>query len=133
MWVVLALLSALLLGIYEVFKKVSVNQNAVIPVLFLSTLTSALIFLPIAIGSRLYPGIFSELNLYVPVMTLREHGFVFVKSVIVVSSWILAFYAVKNLPITIVALSGRPALSGHLLAPFWSLANGSTHSSGLVS
>ncbi|MDP2888493.1 MAG: EamA family transporter, partial [Bacteroidota bacterium] len=39
MWVILALMSAVLLGIYEVFKKLSVQRNAVIPVLFLSTLT----------------------------------------------------------------------------------------------
>lgn len=103
MWVILALSSAFLLGIYEVFKKLSVHKNAVIPVLFLSTLTSALIFLPITIGSAFFPEIFKAINLYVPEITAREQGLILIKSVIVVSSWILAFFAVKNLPITIAA------------------------------
>lgn len=103
MWVILALFSAVLLGIYEVFKKLSVHKNAVIPVLFISTLTSSLIFLPITVGSGIYPEFFKGLHLFVPDITLEEHGLIFLKSILVVSSWILAFYAVKNLPITIVA------------------------------
>lgn len=103
MWVLLALSSAFLLGIYEVFKKLSVNGNAVLPVLFLSALTSALIFLPITFGSYLYPVFFQDIRLFVPVISLKEHGLVLIKSSIVVSSWILAFFAVKHLPITIAA------------------------------
>jgi len=103
MWVILALASAVLLGIYEVFKKLSVHKNAVMPVLFISTLTSSIIFLPITVGSGFYPEFFKSIQLFVPEITLEQHGFIFLKSVLVVSSWILAFYAVKNLPITIVA------------------------------
>jgi len=103
MWVILALISAFLLGIYEVFKKLSVEKNAVIPVLFISTLTSAFIFLPITIGSAQFPDFFKSLNLYIPEITILEHGLILIKSVIVVSGWILAFFAVKNLPITIAA------------------------------
>lgn len=103
MWVILALMSAVFLGIYEVFKKLSVHKNAVIPVLFLSTLTSSLIFLPITVGSGIYPEFFKGLQLFVPEITLQQHWLIFLKSLLVVASWILAFYAVKNLPITIVA------------------------------
>ncbi len=103
MWVILALGSAVLLGIYEVFKKLSVNKNAVIPVLFLSTLTSAILFLPIAIGSDIYPAFFKSIQLFVPEINPEQHGLIFLKSILVVSSWILAFFAVKNLPITLVA------------------------------
>lgn len=103
MWVVLALMSAILLGIYEVFKKLSVHKNAVIPVLFISTLTSSLIFLPITVGSGICPEFFQSIQLFVPEISSGQHVLIFLKSVLVVSSWILAFYAVKNLPITIVA------------------------------
>jgi transporter family protein len=103
MWVILALASAVLLGIYEVFKKLSVNKNAVIPVLFISTVTSSLIFLPITIGSAYNPEFFKAIQLFVPEITLEQHVLIFIKSMLVVSSWILAFYAVKNLPITLVA------------------------------
>lgn len=47
MWLLLAFLSAVLLGFYDVFKKQSLKDNAVIPVLFLNTLFSSLIFLPL--------------------------------------------------------------------------------------
>jgi bacterial/archaeal transporter family protein len=103
MWVLLALSSAVLLGIYEVFKKLSVHKNAVMPVLFISTVTSSLIFLPVTIGSGFYPEFFKSIQLFVPEITLEHHGLIFLKSMLVVSSWILAFYAVKNLPITLVA------------------------------
>ncbi len=103
MWVFLALSSAVLLGVYEVFKKLSVHRNAVIPVLFLSTLTSSVIFIPITIGSAVYPEFFQSIQLFVPPITLEQHGLIFLKSILVVSSWILAFFAVKNLPITLVA------------------------------
>ena len=103
MWVVLALMSAVLLGIYEVFNKLSVHKNAVIPVLFISTLTSSLIFLPIAVGSSLYPGFFQRIQLFVPDMQIEQHALIFMKSLLVVTSWVFTFYAVKNLPITIVA------------------------------
>jgi len=73
------------------------------PVLFISTLTSSIIFLPITVGSGFYPEFFKSIQLFVPEITLEQHGLIFMKSVLVVSSWILAFYTVKNLPITIVA------------------------------
>ena len=46
MWLLFAFLSAVLLGFYDVFKKHSLKENAVLPVLFLNTLFSSLIFLP---------------------------------------------------------------------------------------
>ena len=46
MWLILAFMSAALLGCYDSFKKEALKENAVIPVLFLNTLFSSLIFLP---------------------------------------------------------------------------------------
>ena len=51
MWLILAFLSAVLLGFYDSFKKKSLDGNAVIPVLFLNTLFSSLIFLPFIVLS----------------------------------------------------------------------------------
>ncbi|MFR8082937.1 MAG: EamA family transporter, partial [Odoribacter splanchnicus] len=36
MWLLLAFVSATLLGLYDVVKKISLERNAVIPVLFLN-------------------------------------------------------------------------------------------------
>lgn len=103
MWVFLALVSAFLLGIYDVFKKLSVNGNAVLPVLLISSITGALLFITPTVGSVYFPDFFQSIHLYVPAISLKEHGLIFLKSLLVVSSWILAFHALKHLPITIVS------------------------------
>ena len=46
MWLVLAFVSATLLGFYDTSKKASLKGNAVLPVLFLNTVFSTLIFSP---------------------------------------------------------------------------------------
>ncbi|MFV0365368.1 MAG: EamA family transporter [Mangrovibacterium sp.] len=102
MWISLALISAFLLGIYDVFKKISLNNNAVLPVLFATTVTAAAIVTPIIILSPIYPDFFKAAQIYVPPITTTEHIMIFAKAVIVVSGWVFAFYALKNLPITIV-------------------------------
>lgn len=63
MWIALEVVSALLLGIHDVFKKISVTGNNVLTVLFLNTLFGALL-----------------------------------QSFIVLSSWVLGYFAVKHLP-----------------------------------
>lgn len=103
MWALAGLMSAAFLGIYDLFKKSSLNENAVMPVLFFSTLTSTSIFLPIVIGSIYFPDTFNQIGLFSPQLSFIEHLQVLLKSLIVVSSWIFAFFALKHLPITIFA------------------------------
>lgn len=103
MWIIQGIVAAVFLGLYDVFKKMSVNNNGVLPVLFFTVLVNVLICLPFLWGSRLYPDYFQSVNFYVPEITAREHGLIFLKSAIVVSSWIFSFIAIKHLPITIVA------------------------------
>lgn len=100
MWVLLAFLSAFLLGCYEVNKKISLNGNAVIPVLFFNTLISSLLFLPFVVLS-ITTEVLDGTLFYVPRVSLQVHFAVFVKAVIVLSSWIFGYFALKNLPLTI--------------------------------
>ncbi|MBP8776587.1 MAG: EamA family transporter [Bacteroidaceae bacterium] len=101
MWLPLAFASAVLLGFYDVFKKRSLNDNAVIPVLTFNTLFSSLIFLPFIVLSA--SGCYSETSLfYVPAAGWDVHKFIILKSFIVLSSWILGYFAMKHLPLTIV-------------------------------
>ncbi|MBO5988440.1 MAG: DMT family transporter [Paludibacteraceae bacterium] len=100
MWVVLAICSALLLGIYDVFKKRSLRDNAVIPVLFLSIVISTFMFVPIVVLSVVSED-FKDSELYVPKADLEAHLYIFVKAVIVLGSWICAYFGMKNIPITI--------------------------------
>ena len=100
MWGLYAFLSAFLLGCYEVNKKMSLNGNAVIPVLFFNTLFSSLIFLPFIVLSYTTDVLDGSL-LYVPRVSFETHVAVFIKAVIVLSSWIFGYFALKHLPLTL--------------------------------
>ena len=100
MWLSLAFASAFLLGCYEVNKKVSLANNAVIPVLFINTLVSSLLFVPFILLSYSTP-ILDETLFYVPRVSFSTHMAVLLKAVIVLSSWIFGYFAVKHLPLTI--------------------------------
>jgi len=100
-WLLLAFLSATLLGFYDAFKKEALNGNAVIPVLFLNTLFSSLIFLPFIVLSStttvLDGGIF-----HVASGGWEVHKYILLKSLIVLSSWLFGYFGMKHLPLTIV-------------------------------
>lgn len=100
MWLLLAFLSAALLGFYDVFKKESLKDNAVITVLFLNTLFSSLIFRPFIIisatGTALDGTIF-----HVASGGWEMHKYIVLKSCIVLSSWIFGYFGMKHVPLTI--------------------------------
>lgn len=110
MWVLLAFMSAALLGCYDFFKKVSLKENSVLAVLFLNTLFSTLLFTPFIILSR--AGVITQGQLYVPVIDAETHLLLLLKAVIVLSSWLCGYIGIKHLPITIVSpiQSTRPVL-----------------------
>ena len=89
MWLLLAFLSAAFLGLYDASKKQALKENAVLPVLWLNTAFSTLFFLPI---------FFSAQGVGDP----SAHLMVFLKAVIVLSSWIFGYFGLKHLPLTIV-------------------------------
>ncbi len=101
MWLLLAFLSAALLGFYDVFKKKSLTGNALVPVLALNTVFCSLIFLPLIAGSAI--GLIPSASAaYIPVCGWETHRYILLKSVIVLSSWALGYAGIKHLPLTIV-------------------------------
>ena len=100
MWLLLAFMSAALLGCYDSFKKQALKANAVIPVLFLNTLFSSLIFLPFILLSPL--GQLDGSIFHVASGGWEMHKYIVLKAVIVLSSWILGYFGMKHLPLTIV-------------------------------
>ena len=94
MWIILAIASSLCLGIYDIFKKLSLNGNNVLTVLFLNTLFGTLLMSPVW-ASAIADGSFGFGG------NLAGHAFIAVKSLIVLSSWVMGYYAVKHLPLTI--------------------------------
>ena len=88
MWWLLAFVSAALLGCYDSAKKISLKDNAVIPVLFLNTVLSALIFSPFLLSTG-FGG-------------WAVQKYIVLKSALVLSSWLAGYFAMKHLPLTIV-------------------------------
>ncbi len=88
MWLYLALASALLLGLYDIAKKKSSQNNGVLQILLVATALSTLF---------LSPWLFKYET------DLHSHLALLVKAVIVTSSWISGMVALKYLPITTVS------------------------------
>lgn len=103
MWVILAILSALCLGFYDISKKRSLRDNSVPDVLTVSLLiSSAILAIPLGL-SRFCPEMMAGSIFYVPRVGLTAHLFIFLKSCIVLSSWVCAYVAIKYLPISVVS------------------------------
>lgn len=111
MWVLLAFTSAFFLGFYDIAKKKSLVGNSVLTVLFCNTLFCALIFIPFILVSWLQPALVeesifnaslnSEFGKLSGITLLQAHLLVILKAFIVLSSWIMGYFALKHLPITI--------------------------------
>ncbi|WP_438969439.1 EamA family transporter [Nonlabens sp.] len=102
MWMYLGLLAALFLGLHNLCKKHAVQGNEAFPVLLGTLLAGFLFIIPFYIGSIFYPEATKEIGFYIEEIPLSTHGFIFIKSMIMAASWILAYQALKHLPLTIV-------------------------------
>lgn len=102
MWLSLAFLSAALLGLYDVAKKRALHENAVLPVLWLNTLFSTLIFLPMLLAAELGSDCFEGTILASVRGNWEAHLQVVIKAIIVLTSWLLGYFGLKHLPLTIV-------------------------------
>ncbi len=103
MWLLLCLVSAFFLGMYDVAKKGAVNSNAVFPVLFFSTLSAVVCALPAVVLSEADPLLAQKIHFYVPRMPFSVHLLIVVKSLIIGISWVLSYFGLKNLPITVAS------------------------------
>ena len=108
-WYLPTLFSAIGLGIYDICKKHSVKENAVMPSLFFATLSGTLFFVVLS-------GIRGEL-LQALTCTTTEFLLILLKSMLVSSSWICVYYAMRELPISLAS----PIRSS---APLWTMLGG---------
>jgi len=87
----------MLLGCYDIAKKTSVRDNAVPPVLLLSVLTGAFIWLSILALGFLHDRSYSTLFY----LDVRQHLLLLAKAAMVGTSWSCAFFALKYLPLSV--------------------------------
>ncbi len=103
MWILLGIFSSVFLGFHEIFKKVSLNHNAVLPVLLLGSVASALVFLPFIAVSAFNPE-FARIHLiYIPATGMAAHMLFLLKAAIVSLAWLFGYFSVKHLPVTLLA------------------------------
>jgi bacterial/archaeal transporter family protein len=99
-WIAASLLSALFLGAYELCTKHAVRDNAVMPVLFFSTLTGAAVWFVLLGVQVIHPGSL-PVSLVTDPLTLMQHLQLALKSGIVAASWVFTYFAVKHLPLSL--------------------------------
>lgn len=100
-WVYATLLSAVCLGLYDLSTKHAVRDNAVLPVLFLANLCSALIWSALIAFDRAGPGLPALFQ--VEPLTGWQHAQLAFKSVLVGSSWMCTYFAIKHLPLSLAS------------------------------
>jgi len=102
MWMYLGLLAALFLGLHNLCKKHAVQGNEVFPVLLGTIGSGFLMLFTLFLVTKFLPEQAEDLGLNFQIISLKTHGFIFIKSMIMATSWVLAYQALKYLPITIV-------------------------------
>ncbi len=112
-WIVASLLSALFLGVYELCTKHAVRDNAVVPVLFFSTLSGAAVWAGLLVVQMVHPGTLPA-SLVADPLTLVQHLQLVLKSAIVAASWVFTYFALKHLPLSL----GSPIRA---TSPIWTL------------
>ena len=104
-WTAWILLSAFFLALYDLAKKASVRANAVLPVLLCSTCCGcAAVVVGVAVCGQL-PSVLASADGRILALSA-------VKSVVVATSWVFTFWALRTLPITIATpiRASAPAL-----------------------
>ena len=108
-WWLPTVFSAVALGIYDVCKKHSVKDNSVMPALFFATLSGTLF---LAVFTLITGDFFLLFE-----CSLRDFFLILLKSVLVSSSWICVYYAMRELPISLAS----PIRS---TSPLWTMLGG---------
>lgn len=103
MWTLLAFLSAICLGGYDISKKIALSKYRVADVLTMSIVISSIILFVPFILSRIHPEMMHQTPFFVPGLDRQGHLLTLVKSAIVLSSWAFAYVSLKHLPISVVS------------------------------
>lgn len=117
MWIYQGLVSALFLGLYDVSRKHALRLNAAMPVIFLSNLCAMAVILPVMAFCYFTPSLAARLHLHLAYLPVAGHALVLAKSAVVYLSWLLSYYSIKQLPVTLAGPIGATA-------PVWTLLGG---------
>jgi bacterial/archaeal transporter family protein len=99
----LAVLSAVFLGLYDVAKKASVQDNAVLPVLLACSASGLVVLLPLFALSLVAPDLAQARGVAIAPISTTGHLLILAKAALVTLSWVLTYFALKHLPISLAA------------------------------
>ncbi len=113
MWMLFGISAGVLLGFYDYWTKKAMIGNGVVPVVFWSSICGALLWLP-----AFFP-VTAGFGFHVDVWRtgFYQQGVILIKGVAMTLSWLLAYYSVRELP---MSFSGAVRASG----PLWTLIGG---------
>jgi drug/metabolite transporter (DMT)-like permease len=103
LWILLSVLSAIFLGVYDAAKKTAVHDNAVPAVLFYCVLVGGVLWLPLILLAAGAPQHVPSWLATVADASAHQHLLLLAKSALVAASWTCAYFALKHLPISIAA------------------------------
>lgn len=102
-WIALGLLAGLVLGTYDFLTKLALKEKTVLEAVFWCSVLGAAIWVPFFYFPSRHTESLRELGLYPSPLTKTEQFVLLPKSVMMVVTWILSYYSVKALPLSISA------------------------------
>ncbi len=113
MWMAFGISAGIVLGFYDFWTKKAMMGNDVIPLVFWSSLFGALLWLPAFFPLAQTAGMFIDLAKTNP----HEQLTILLKGAAMTASWIFAYFAVRELPLS---FAGAVRASG----PIWTMLGG---------
>lgn len=102
-WIALGLLAGLVLGTYDFLTKLALKEKTVLEVVFWSSTLGALLWVPFFYVPSEWKSALRGFGLVPDQLGLNEQIALLPKSVMMVVTWILSYYSVKSLPLSISA------------------------------
>lgn len=102
-WIVLGLMAGLVLGTYDFLTKLALKENTVLELVFWCAILGGLIWAPFFFIPSGHTDMFRTAGLYPSPLSHAQQMLILPKSIMMVASWILSYYSVKALPLSISA------------------------------
>ncbi|WP_343292066.1 DMT family transporter [Vandammella animalimorsus] len=102
-WIALGLLAGLILGAYDFLTKLALKEKNVLEVVFWCSVLGALIWAPLFYAPGSWSNALHSAALAPQHLSFKQQMAVLPKSIMMVMTWILSYYSVKHLPLSISA------------------------------
>lgn len=102
-WVALGLLAGLVLGTYDFLTKLALKEKTVLEVVFWCSVLGALAWVPFLLAPQAWSAELAAVGLRPASLDVAGQLALLPKSIMMVVTWVLSYYSVKALPLSISA------------------------------